>query len=142
MLPTSAVAIVRVPKNRIVLEAVVSRLDGEESWRERPSHGIRGTVVGAASAVGAGIEIEHVLPGEVFERLHSERFHLIEMLVADAPSHRLQSSPVQFREVNVEERGLHVELDSERPIAEQEVEGQFVDEISAEVEFPESGQGS
>ena len=83
-----------------------------------------------------------MLPGEVFERLHSEGFHLIQMLIADAPSHRLQSSAVQLCEVNIEEGGFHVELDSKGPVAEQEVEGQLMDKISAEVEFPESGQGS
>ncbi len=76
------------------------------------------------------------------ERLDSEGFHLIQMLVADAVSHRLQNLPVQLREVNIEERGFHVELDSKGPITEQEVKGKFMDQISAEVELPESGQGS
>jgi hypothetical protein len=109
-----------------VPEGVVSRLDAEEPWGERPPHGIGRTVVGAASAIGAGIEVEHVLPGEVFEGFHSERLHLVEMFVADAPAHRFQRAPIQFCEIDVEERGLYVELNTERTIAEQEIERDFV----------------
>ena len=129
-------------QNRIMLEGVIPGLDGEEPWRQRPPHRVGGTVVRTATAIGAGIEVEHVLPGEIFERLHAEGFHLIELLVADAPSHWLESSAVQLREVNVEERGFHVELNSKRPVAEQEVKGQLMQKIGAEVEVPESGQGS
>ena len=75
-----------------------------------------------------------MLPGEVFESLYSERFHLIQMLIADAPSHRLQNLPVQLSEINIEERGFHVELDSKRPVAEQKVKGQFMEKISAEID--------
>ena len=32
------------PEHRIVLEAVVSRLGGEEAWRQWPSHGVRRTL--------------------------------------------------------------------------------------------------
>ena len=113
-------AIVRGAEYRIVLEGVVSRLDGNEPRRQRPSHRIGRAVVGTPPTISAGIEIEHVLPGEVFERLYAERFHLIQMLIADAPSHRLHSSAVQLCEVNVEERRIHVELYSERQHAEQE----------------------
>jgi hypothetical protein len=85
-----------------MLEAVVSRLDGEEPWRQRPPHRIGRTLVRTAPAVGTGIEIKHVLPGEVLEGLHAERFHLIQMLVGHAPSHWLNSSAVQLCEVDVE----------------------------------------
>ena len=137
MPPISGVPLSGLPNIGIVLEGVVARLDGEEPRRQRPAHCIRRAVVGAAAAVGAGVEIEHVLPGEVFERLHAERFHLVELLVADAPAHRLHRPAVQLREVDIEQRGLHVELDSERPIAQQEVEGQDIEDVGAEMQVPE-----
>ena len=83
-----------------------------------------------------------MLPGEVFERLYSEGFHLIQVLIADAPSHRLQNLAVQLCEVNIEEGGFHVELDSKGPVAEQKVKGQFMDNVSAEEERSENGQTS
>ena len=125
-------AVACAAEHRIVLEAVISRLDGDEPWRQRPAHRIGRALVRAPSAVGAGIEIEHVLPGEVFEGLHAEGFHLVQMLVVDALSHRLHRSAVQLCEVNVEERCFHVELNSERPVAQQEVKGQHIDKIGAE----------
>ena len=64
------------------------------------------------------------------------------MLVGDAPSHRLHSSAVQLCEVNIEERGFDVELYSEGPVAQQEVKGQLMDKIGAEVEIPERRQRS
>src|SRR5271165_1797198 len=64
----------------------------------RQSHSIGWAVVRAPPAVGAGVEIEHVLPGEVFELLHPEGFHPVQMLIADAPSHGLDRSPIQLCE--------------------------------------------
>src|SRR5271157_3050412 len=109
-----------------MLEGVISRLDGEEPWREWPSDGVGRAIVGAAPAIGAGIEIQHMLPGEVLERLYAERFHLIEMLVAHAPADGLDRSLIQLGKVHVEQRRFHVELNSKWPIAQQEVKGQNV----------------
>ena len=142
MPPTKGVPLPDATKHRIVLEAVVSRLDGEEPWRQRPAHRVGRTLIGAAAAIGAGVEVEHVLPGEVFERLYAERFHLIQLLVADAPSHRLHGSPVQLREVDVEQRRLDVELNSKRPVAQQKEKGQYIQQVGAAVEIPERGLGS
>ena len=128
MLPISGVPFVRAAEHRIVLEAVIPRLDGDEPRRQRPAHRIGRAVVRAPAAVGAGIEIEHVLPGEVLEFLHPEGFHLVQMLIAHAPPHRLHRSAVQLGEVDIEERRLHVELNSKRPVAQQEVKGQFVEQ--------------
>ena len=141
MPPISGVAIVGLPNTGKCWKAVVACLDGEESRRQRPAHGIRRTVVGAASAIGARIEIQHVLPGEVLELLYAERFHLVELLVAYAPAHRLHRSAVQLGEEHVEQRGLDVELNSEWPIAQQEIEGQDIDDVSAEVHLPERRDG-
>ena len=124
-----------------MLERVVSCLDGDESRGQRPSHSIGGTVVRAAPAVGAGIEIEHVLPGEVFECLNSKGFHLIQVLVAHTPSHRFQSPAVQLCEENAEQRRFHVELDPEWPVAQQEEEGQVMENIGAKLEIPQGRQG-
>ena len=124
-----------------MLEAVVSGLDADEPWRQRPAHRIGRAVVRTPPAVGAGIEIKHVFPGEVLKCLYPEGFHLIQMFLADAPSHRLQNLPVQLCEVNIEQRCFHVELDPEGPIAEQKIKGHFMDKISAKIEPPESRQG-
>ena len=78
-----------------------------------------------------------MLPGKVFECLHSKRFHLVEMLIADSLSHRLYHSPLQFREVEIEQRGFHMELNSKWPIAQQEIKGHFMEKIGAKVEIPE-----
>ena len=109
-----------------MLETIVSSLDGDEPWRQRPPHGIRRAVIRAASAVGAGIEIEHVLPGEVFELLNPERFHLVEVIIGQAPLHRFHRAFVQLCEVDVEQRRDHVELDAKGPVAQQKVKGEFV----------------
>jgi len=73
-------AIVGASENRIMLEGVVPGFDGDESGRQRSSRGVGGAIVGTSSAIGAGIEIEHVLPGEVLERLYSEGFHLLSLI--------------------------------------------------------------
>ena len=116
-------------------ETVLSRFEGDETRRQRPSRGIGGALVRAPAAVGAGVEIEHVLPGEVFEGLNSERFHLIQMFIADAPAHRFQNFPVQLCEVNIEEGRFHVELDSKGAVAQQEEEGQIVQEVASDVKI-------
>ena len=142
MPPISGVPFVGLAEHRVVLESVIPRLDGEEPRRQRPAHRIRRTMVRAAAAIGAGIEVEHVLPGEVLERLHAERFHLVQMLVGDAPPHRLQSAAIQLREVDIEQRCLHVELDAERPVAEEEEERNFVDKVSAQPELMDYGKAT
>src|SRR5208283_2775557 len=111
-----------MPKNWIVLEGVISGLDSEKARRQRPAHGVGRTIVRTPSAVGASIKVEHVLPGEIFERLHAERFHLIQMVIRDSPSHRLQRAAIQFREVNVEERRDDVKVLSHRQEAEENEE--------------------
>ena len=136
MPPISAWPLLAPAKHRIVLEGVISRLDAQEPRRQRTPDRVRRAVVGTPSAVGAGVEVEHVLPGEVLELLHAERFHLIKLLVADTPAHRLHGSAVQFREEHIEQRSLHVELDSERPVAQQEVKGEDIDDVRAKVQTP------
>ena len=56
--------------------------------RGRPT-ALAGQLVRAAAAVGAGIEVEHVLPGEVLEFLHAEGFELVQLGVVHAVAHRL-----------------------------------------------------
>src|SRR5580700_9931552 len=114
-------AIVGRSEYRIVLETVVSGLDGDESGRQRPSYRVRRTVVRAPTAIGAGIKVEHVLPGEIAELFSTERLHLIEMLVTHAPAYRLDGSAIEFRKVHIEQRCFHVKLYSEGAVAQQEV---------------------
>ncbi len=63
------------------------------------------------------------------------------MIIADAPSHGLQNLAIQLGEVNIEQRGFDVELNSKGPIAQQKVKGHFVEKIGAGINFPDSGQG-
>src|SRR5208282_476037 len=99
-------------------------------------HCIRRAVIGAPATVGAGIEIEHVLPCEIFEGLNAKGFHLIQLLIADTPADGFDRSFVQLREVNVEQRRFHMELNSEGPIAQQEVKSENIQHVSAAVEVP------
>src|SRR6266496_3863317 len=121
-------------EHRIVLECIISRLWSKKPWRERTPCGIGREVVRASSAVGAGVEVEDMFPGEVLECLYPKRFHLVQMLIADSPLHWLQRAFIQLREVNVEQRSLYVELNSKWPIAEQEIEGHRMKQICAEVQ--------
>ena len=95
---------------------------------------LRRALVGAPAAIGAGVEVQHVLPGEVFELLDAEGRQLVELLVGDAPSHRLERAAVQLGEVDAEQGCLDVELDAERPVAQQEEEGELVHQVGAVVE--------
>ena len=45
---------------------------------------------------------------------------------------------IQLREVHIEQRGLDVELNSEWPVAEQEVERQHIDQVRTAIEVPQS----
>ncbi len=47
---------------------------------KRPADGIGRAVVRAAAAVGAGVKIEHVLPGEILEVLDAEGVQIVELL--------------------------------------------------------------
>ena len=85
MPPTSAWLLFDLPKTGKCSKAVVARLGRQESRRQRTAYGVRRTVVGAAPAIGAGVEVQHVLPGEVFEFLHAEGFHLIELARRSTP---------------------------------------------------------
>ncbi len=135
MPPIERLAVARgAAEDRVVLEAVVPRLDRDEPWRQRPAHGVGRAVVRAAPAVGARVEVEHVLPGEVLERLHAERLHLRQLLVGHAPLDGLHRALVQLREVDAEEGRLDVELDAEGPVAQQEEEQHVVREEGAEVQ--------
>ena len=49
---------------------------------------------------------------------------------------------VQLREVDAEQRRFHVELNSERPVAQQEEEREFVGQIRAEIQAAQHGGGS
>lgn len=62
------------------------------------------------------------------------------MLVANTPSHRLHHSPLQLREVEIEQGRFYVKLNSKGPIAQQEIEGHLMEKISAKVKAPECGQ--
>ena len=95
-------AIVRTAQNRVVPKAVISRFGREKSGRQGPAHRIGRALRRAPSAIGAGIEVEHVLPGEILKGLHSERLHLIQVFIGNTPSHRLQSPAVQPGEVDTE----------------------------------------
>src|SRR5580700_4528612 len=121
-----------------MLKAVISRFGREKSWRQRPSHRFRRTLVRAAAAVGARVEVEHVLPGEVLEGLHADRLHLIYLCLSEAPLDRLHRAAIQLRKIHIEQRGLYVELNSEWAVAEQEVEGQDIDQVRTAIEVPES----
>ena len=99
-----------------------------------------GTLVRAPAAIGAGIEIQHVLPGKVFEFLYPEGFHLIQMLVATPHLTGLTVPRLQLREVDVEQRSDDVKVFSHRQEAEKSEEGQFMDEIGAEVKIAEHRQ--
>src|ERR1700757_509172 len=125
-----------------MLKSVIARLDGDESWRQGPSHSIGRAIIRAAAAIGTGIEVEYVLPGKILKLLHTKRLHLVQMLIANAPSHRLHGPPIQLREVDVEQGGFHVELNSKRPITQQEIKGYLMEKIGAEVEVPECGHGT
>jgi len=81
------------------------------------------------------------LPAESWrQRLAHGRLHLVHMLVANRPSRRLHRSPLQLREVEIEQGHFYVKLNSKRPIAQQEIEGHLMEKISAKVKVPECGQ--
>ena len=88
-------------EHRVMLEAVIPGFDGDEPGRERPAHGVGRALVRAPAAVGAGVEIQHVLPGEVFEFLNARTISVGPALFRNAPPHRLESTAVQFREIDV-----------------------------------------
>ncbi len=120
--------VVRLAEDGKMLEGVVARLGRQKSWRQRTPCRVCRTIVGTASAIGAGIEVQHVLPGEVFKFLHAEGFHLIELAFADAPAHRLHGPAIELGEEHVKQRGLDMKLNSEGPIAQQKIKGQNVGE--------------
>ena len=79
------------------------QIENDVARREQLAHAIGGANGRAAAALGAGVEIEQVLPGEAGERVDAQLFGVFEIDLAQAGADRRQP-----RRVDVQGRRDHV----------------------------------
>ena len=113
-----------------MLKGIIAPFYGNKARRKRAPDGIGRAAIRAAAAIRTRIEIEHVFPGKIFKDLDAKRVQIIQLLIGNSVTHRLDIALFNPHEKNVENRGNHMEMLAQRQEAQEKEKGQIMDKIA------------
>ena len=90
----------------------------------------------APSALGAGVHVEHLLPGEIGDRRNAERRILVDVFKVHA---RQSAGRIEVGEKDIEDRGVDVEVLGVRQLVGKGIQGDEVDPPAEAVDELEGG---
>ncbi len=116
------------PKEGDRIKTLIPQLHGEHLGRQGPSHSVGGTVVRAAAAFRAGIEVEDMLPGKILDLFNPHAVELVNVL--HIPPGRFDAPGGEPLEKNVGECRDDMEVFPQGKEVEKEEKGQDMEPVA------------